>query len=68
MEDRNYGWTVEMQIKAKLRGLRTMEIPMRYRKRIGQSKISGTIRGTVLAGSKILYTIFRLFFTGRRTF
>ena len=66
MEDRNYGWTVEMQIKAKLHGLRTMEIPMRYRKRIGQSKISGTIRGSVLAGSKILYTIFRLFIAGRR--
>ena len=66
MEDRNYGWTVEMQIKAKLHGLRTMEIPVRYRKRVGQSKISGTIRGSVLAGSKILYTIFRLFFAGRR--
>jgi glycosyltransferase involved in cell wall biosynthesis len=66
MEDRNYGWTVEMQIKAKLHGLRTMEIPMRYRKRVGQSKISGTIRGSVLAGSKIIYTIIRLFFVGRR--
>jgi glycosyltransferase involved in cell wall biosynthesis len=66
MEDRNYGWTVEMQIKAKLHGLRTMEVPVRYRKRVGQSKISGTIRGSVLAGSKILYTIFRLFIAGRR--
>ena len=65
MEDRNYGWTVEMQIKAKLLGLRTMEIPMRYRKRVGRSKISGTIRGSILAGSKILYTIVRLFFVGR---
>ena len=65
MEDRNYGWTIEMQIKAKLHGLRTMEVPVRYRKRVGQSKISGTIRGSVLAGSKILYTIFRLFFAGR---
>jgi len=65
MEDRNYGWTVEMQIKAKLLGLRTMEIPMRYRKRVGRSKISGTIRGSVLAGSKILYTIFRLFIDRR---
>ena len=58
MRDRNYGWTVEMQIKAAQRGLREREIPVRYRKRIGQSKISGTIRGVVGAGTKILATIF----------
>lgn len=57
MTDRNFGWTVEMQIKAVRHGLRTLEIPVPYRKRIGTSKISGTIRGTILAGSKILYLI-----------
>ncbi len=57
MEDRNFGWTVEMQIKAAVAGLRTLEIPVPYRCRIGTSKISGTLRGTVKAGTKILYTI-----------
>lgn len=57
MEDRNFGWTVEMQIKAAVAGLRTLEVPVPYRRRIGRSKISGTFRGTVQAGSKILYTI-----------
>jgi hypothetical protein len=59
MEDRNFGWTVEMQIKAAVAGLRTIEIPVPYRRRIGTSKISGTLGGTVKAGSKILYTIAR---------
>lgn len=57
MSDRDFGWTIEMQVKAARRGVRTMEVPVRYRRRIGRSKISGTIRGTVLAGSKILATI-----------
>jgi glycosyltransferase involved in cell wall biosynthesis len=57
MADTNFGWTVEMQIKAAKAGLRTLELPVRYRKRIGVSKISGTVRGTILAGGKILYTI-----------
>lgn len=57
MEDRNFGWTVEMQIKAAAAGLRTLEIPVPYRRRIGTSKISGTIRGTIRAGWKILFTI-----------
>ncbi|MGH9768151.1 MAG: glycosyltransferase family 2 protein [Blastocatellia bacterium] len=57
MRDRNYGWTVEMQIKALQAGLRIVEVPMRYRVRIGRSKISGTLKGTLLAGAKILYTI-----------
>jgi glycosyltransferase involved in cell wall biosynthesis len=57
MADTNFGWTVEMQIKASKAGLRTLEVPVRYRKRIGVSKISGTVRGTIQAGSKILYTI-----------
>lgn len=59
MQDQNYGWTVEMQVKAAKLKLRTTEIPVRYRKRIGFSKISGTVKGTVLAGFKIIQTIFR---------
>lgn len=59
MRDRNFGWTVEMQIKAARAGLRTLEIPVPYRRRIGASKISGTIMGTLKAGTKILYTIAR---------
>ena len=52
-----YGWTVEMQIRALKRGLRCVDVPVRYRKRIGVSKISGTVRGVVLAGYYILGTI-----------
>jgi glycosyltransferase involved in cell wall biosynthesis len=59
MCDTNYGWTVEMQIKAARMGLRVQEVPVSYRRRIGASKISGTVRGTILAGSKILYLIGR---------
>lgn len=59
MQDRNYGWTVEMQVKAARAGLRVQEIPVRYRKRIGVSKVSGTVKGVVLAGYKILWTIFK---------
>lgn len=57
MIDRNFGWTVEMQIKAIRAGLRIEEVPVPYRRRIGQSKISGTILGSVKAGYKILYLI-----------
>lgn len=57
MRDDNFGWTVEMQIKAAHRGLRTVEIPVPYRHRIGKSKISGTVVGSVRAGVKILYLI-----------
>lgn len=57
MADRNYGWTVEMQVKAAKKGLKCAEVPVRYRKRIGHSKVSGTVKGTVMAGYKILYTI-----------
>jgi glycosyltransferase involved in cell wall biosynthesis len=57
MTDRNFGWTIEMQIKAARLGLRTVEIPVPYRRRVGQSKISGTISGSVKAGVKILSTI-----------
>jgi len=66
MVDRNFGWTVEMQIKAARAGLATREIPVPYRCRIGTSKISGTLRGTILAGGKILYTIAKYGF-GRST-
>ena len=59
MEDKTYGWTVEMQVKAARQGLRTVEVPVRYRKRIGTSKVSGTVRGTLGAGYKILWTIFK---------
>ncbi|MEK6782008.1 MAG: glycosyltransferase family 2 protein [Bacteroidota bacterium] len=59
MQDKTYGWTVEMQLKAAKMGLRCDEVPVRYRKRIGTSKISGTVKGTIMAGYKILYTIFK---------
>lgn len=59
MQDHGYGWTVEMQIKAARRGLRIMEVPVSYRKRIGQSKITGTVSGSVKAGAWILWTIGR---------
>lgn len=57
MVDRNFGWTVEMQVKATRAGLRTLEVPVPYRRRIGRSKISGTLIGTIKAGGKILYVI-----------
>lgn len=60
MKDPDFGWTVEMQVKAAKQGLRCTEVPVSYRKRIGISKVSGTIRGTILAGHKILWTIFKL--------
>ena len=59
MIDKNFGWTVEMQIKAVKHGLRIQEVPVRYRKRIGVSKITGTILGTCKAGFKIIFTIFK---------
>jgi len=57
MIDENFGWTIEMQIKAARANLKTIEIPVPYRCRIGESKISGTITGSMRAGYKILYTI-----------
>ncbi|SDY88177.1 glycosyltransferase family 2 protein [Hymenobacter psychrophilus] len=59
MQDTTYGWTVEMQLKAAKLGLRSTEVPVRYRRRIGVSKVSGTVKGTLGAGYKILWTIFR---------
>ena len=60
MQDKTFGWTVEMQVKAAKLKLKTCEVPVRYRKRIGVSKVSGTVKGTLLAGHKILWTIFKL--------
>ena len=59
MKDRTYGWTVEMQVKAAKQKLRVTEVPVNYKKRIGVSKVSGTVKGTVMAGYKIIFTIFK---------
>ena len=59
MEDRNYGWTVEMQVKAAKQKMRCSEVAVSYRKRIGISKVSGTIKGAFLAGYKIIFTILK---------
>ncbi|MEZ4903203.1 MAG: glycosyltransferase family 2 protein [Spirosomataceae bacterium] len=59
MQDTTYGWTVEMQAKAAKHGMKTTEVPVRYRRRIGFSKISGTVKGVILAGYKIITTIFK---------
>jgi len=59
MRDTNYGWTVEMQLRAARAGLRSSEVPVSYRRRVGRSKITGTVRGTILAGAKILWTLAR---------
>ena len=60
MQDKTFGWTVEMQVKAAKHQLKCTEVAMTYRKRIGVSKVSGTLKGTILAGHKILWTIFKL--------
>ena len=59
MQDKTFGWTVEMQVKAAKKKLKCCEIPVSYRKRIGVSKITGTVMGSIKAGLKILWTIFR---------
>lgn len=59
MEDKTYGWTVEMQLKALKQKLSYTEVPVRYKQRIGVSKVSGTIKGTIFAGFKILGWIFK---------
>jgi len=59
MEDRDFGWTVEMQVKALKKGLLVVEVPVSYRRRVGVSKITGTLAGTLAAGRKILWTIAR---------
>jgi glycosyltransferase involved in cell wall biosynthesis len=59
MQDKNFGWTIEMQLKAAKMGMNVREVPVSYRKRIGTSKISGTFIGSLKAGVKILTTLFR---------
>lgn len=59
MEDRDFGWTVEMQLKAARHGLRVREVPVDYRPRIGESKVSGTLSGSLRAGTKIVGLILR---------
>jgi glycosyltransferase involved in cell wall biosynthesis len=61
MTDQTFGWNVEMQVKALMAGSRIVEVPVRYRPRVGKSKITGTVRGTVLAGTKIIMTIFKYY-------
>jgi glycosyltransferase involved in cell wall biosynthesis len=68
MEDKWYGWTVEMQIKAAAKKLKTIELPVSYRKRIGKSKVTGTIKGTVMASIIILSTIFSYAFKIKRIY
>ncbi|MBK8502806.1 MAG: glycosyltransferase family 2 protein [Saprospiraceae bacterium] len=60
MQDQDFGWTVEMQIKAAKQRFKCREVAVKYRQRVGVSKVSGTIKGTILAGHKILWTIFKL--------
>ena len=59
MQDKTFGWTIEMQIKAHLAGLRILEVPVSYRKRTGVSKITGTVQGTIRASVKIVWTLAR---------
>jgi glycosyltransferase involved in cell wall biosynthesis len=66
MADTNFGWTAEMQVKALRRRLRVVEVPVSYRRRVGASKITGTVAGTVRAGYKILWTVLRYSRGGRR--
>ena len=63
MEDKTYGWTVEMQLKILKRKLAYIEVPVRYRKRIGVSKVSGTFKGSLMAGYKILTWIGKFYFS-----
>ena len=62
MEDKTYGWTIEMQLKALKQKLSYIEVPVHYKKRIGVSKVSGTVKGTIFAGVKILGWIFKYSF------
>ena len=62
MEDKTYGWTVEMQLKVLRHQIPYREVPVRYKKRIGQSKVSGTVKGTILAGVKIIGWIIKYYF------
>jgi glycosyltransferase involved in cell wall biosynthesis len=64
MADKTYGWTIEMQIKAAKHKMNFCEVPVQYKKRIGVSKVSGTVKGTVLAGIKIIFAVFKYKFRG----
>lgn len=59
MSDKTYGWTIEMQLKAAKKKYRFCEVPVNYKKRIGVSKVSGTLKGTLLAGIKIIFAVFK---------
>ena len=59
MDDKTYGWTIEMQLKAAKQKLSYAEVAVNYKKRIGTSKVSGTIKGTIMAGYKIIFAIFK---------
>ena len=59
MSDKTYGWTIEMQIKAAQNRLKFCEVPVDYKPRIGTSKVSGTIKGAVMAGIKIIFAVFK---------
>jgi hypothetical protein len=59
MSDKTYGWTIEMQIKAAKKGLTYKEVPVNYKNRIGKSKVSGTVKGTIMAGVKIIGAVFK---------
>ena len=59
MQDKDFGWTIEMQLKAAKAGMNVKEVPVTYRKRIGTSKISGTFIGSIKAGVKIITTLFK---------
>ena len=62
MSDKTYGWTIEMQIKAAKHKMNFCEVPVNYKRRIGVSKVSGTVKGTVLAGIKIIFAVFKYLF------
>lgn len=66
LKDKNWGFTVELQVRALQAGLTVLEVPVSYRRRIGRSKIAGTLRGTLAAGTKIIYTILALAVTRGR--
>ena len=66
MQAPTFGWTVEMQVRALKHGLRCTEVPVHYRARIGTSKISGTVKGVILAGAYILGTIFKEALSGKK--
>ncbi len=65
MDDQDFGWTVQMQARAARRGLRAIEVPVQYHRRVGRSKISGTVVGSVRAGTKIISTLMTERFAAR---